>query len=82
MEIYIIIPGDLSVGIPNLDINIDLGFDPEEEEREWIREKLVNCFSEIYNQEIDIEFYDERIEWLNKEEEIFEKRRLNNEDRR
>jgi hypothetical protein len=71
MKAYIIVEGDLSVGVPMLDIEIDLCFDPEEEEREWIRKQLDSCFSEIYGQKIGIEFEDERQIWIAKEEEVY-----------
>jgi len=71
MKVYIIVGGEPSVGIPFLDVEIDLCFEPEEEEKEWIRQQLDTCFTEIYGQKIGVEFEDERELWQEKEDTIF-----------
>ncbi len=71
MKAYVMVSGDWSVGIPNLDIEIDLQFETEEENRNFIRQALIDCFEKIYDQKIGVEFEDERIDYINKTEEIF-----------
>ena len=60
MKVYIGIDGDRLVGIPDFEINFDLGIDDIlREERESIREKLIDCFSFIYNEIVGVAFDDE-----------------------
>jgi hypothetical protein len=60
MKVYIGIDGDPSVGIPDFEISFDLGIDDiDEEEREPIRQKLIDCFSFIYNESVGVAFDDE-----------------------
>ena len=60
MKVYIGIDGDRLVGIPDFEINFDLGIDDiDNEEREPMREKLIDCFSFIYNETVGVAFEDE-----------------------
>ncbi len=60
MKVYIGIDGDYLVGIPDFEINFDLGIDDiSNEEREPMREKLIDCFSFIYNETVGVAFEDE-----------------------
>jgi hypothetical protein len=60
MKVYIGIDGDRLVGIPDFEISFDLGIDDiTEEEREPIRQKLIDCFSFIYNEPVEAAFDDE-----------------------
>ncbi len=71
MKAYVIVPGDWSVGIPDLDVEIDLHLEVEGEDKDFIREKLTDCFKAIYDTEVGVEFEDEKIAHLTKEEQIF-----------
>lgn len=69
MRIYIRVPGEYEVGIPDFDTHLDLGIEPNDtEEREFIRKVLQDSFSLIYDDPaVSIQFADEREEWQLKE---------------
>ena len=57
MKIYISIAGDRSVGIPDFETSMDLGIDDfDSDELEPIREKLIDCFSYVYNENVCVSF--------------------------
>ena len=61
MKVHILITGEPHVGIPHFETILDLGFELDtEEDRKFIRQCLTNCFSQIYNVEVGIQFDDER----------------------
>ena len=59
MKVNIYFAGDSSVGIFPISIDIDLGIEIEDEDREWIRKSLTECFNEIYDNSVKVMFQDE-----------------------
>jgi hypothetical protein len=70
--VFIATSGDMSVGIPNTTISFDLYIDLlSTEEKEWVRNKLEKCFSELYDEKVVVTFLEE-IETENKKiEELY-----------
>ena len=59
MKVNIYVPRDPSVGIFSINTDIELGIEVENEDKEWIRKSLVECFSEIYDNQVRVMFQDE-----------------------
>lgn len=71
MRTYIMMDGDMEVGIPYFEIEIDLPIVFEDQEdREFVRHNLMQCFSEIYQARVGVEFADERETWIDRETEM------------
>lgn len=49
MKIFGYSPGDSSVGISSCDFELDLGFEPDEEERDGIMEMVSKMMTEIHD---------------------------------
>jgi len=64
-KFYLYSPGDPSVGIHSIETEMDLCFDVGEgEEREELRKQLKEFFSDLYDDNVNIEFEDERQRWI------------------
>jgi len=70
-KFYLYSPGDPSVGIHSIETEMDLCFDVGEgEEREELRKQLKEFFSDLYDDNIGIEFEDERQKWIEQENKM------------
>ena len=63
MKATIYSDGDRSVGIQPYGITIEIGIESidDSEDRESIREKLADCFGEIWDDKAHVEFEDEHL---------------------
>ena len=71
MKAYIAVDAAWEIGLPDLEIEIDLQFDPNQEEKNDIAYALEYCFKGIYRRNIQVDFEDEKTKYISKEEEIF-----------
>jgi hypothetical protein len=70
-EVCIYAPGDPSVGISSIKLDIDLGISIDDEEfKEHVKKLLKKCFNEIYDDYVTVMFQDE-INKINEKEEEF-----------
>jgi hypothetical protein len=71
MQVHISIRGEPSVGIPHFETTMELGIDiGTEPERDFIRECLTQCFIQIYETNVGVEFEDEKEYYFNQETDM------------
>jgi len=51
--------GDSSVGIDGIYTELDLGTDFDNEEKVWVRNNLIKCFTDIYGETVIVRFENE-----------------------
>jgi hypothetical protein len=70
MKVYIMMSGDVYAGIFPLETEIDLQIEFEDDEKEYIRAILKDCFTSIYAEVVEVEFEEERDDWLELKEDV------------
>jgi hypothetical protein len=59
MKVRLTTKGDSSVGIDGIDTELELGTDFDNEEKIWVRNNLMKCFTEIYGETVKVRFENE-----------------------